>query len=757
MNARPRSGFVLIATLWLVCGCGSEKQTEPATAPALEPANAATHSSIQAEAAWRVHTRLVDSAARRGARSVPPDLRMRRALERAWESAEPDRPTATLRDDTRPVLAAPMRLKVRYLADLALPEDRKLPAPPGHVMYLPREHDWVLAPLVRDSRQRKGASLHLPGLLVRSRSGVPGAARGLVIPVPEELSAPKVDLFLRTLSVPRGGLTRYDSGPLPIPERARLEFALGILEPAREQSPVEFSVLACEAERCDSIFEERIDPRTTAEEGWQDRSVDLDPQVGRKLSLRFEARWDDESPTAFSLPVFADPRILVPAQAEPEAPRRDIILLSIDTLRADHLPTYGYGRDTAPFMRDVLAARGTVFDDMVAAATTTGPSHMSIFTSLSPTVHGVTKGHGPLAAPVPTLAMRLRDAGYETAAFTDNGSIDHERGFALGFDRFHENKSARVMQAGQVEETFARARRHLDHFEGRPRFLFLHTFQVHGPHTPPPAYADLFADEAPPRRGPSRKIKAFETARGYDREIRYLDEELRKFVEWLDSRGFFETGLLVVTSDHGEAFQEHNVSGHAGLPHEEVLHIPLFLLGASVPAGLRVSERVTHIDLMPTLLEWAGIDAPTHISGQSLLPLLSDGTPSEHVEQGRVTVSEAWGGGAGLQRPALAFKQGRHKLLRFVGVGNEVVYRYYDLEADPGEQENRYAEMSEDDDVRALRELAEGYGSAAEALRTRARLPSAGETASRQASEQPEPPPLDPEREAKLRVLGYIE
>lgn len=740
MNARRRLALTLGSCALLVGACGSEPTTQ---APGSQAGDGSS---------WRVHTRLVAPASRVGARSEPPDLRTRRGLEHAWEAADPDRPTATLRDDTRPVLAVPMRSRPIYVADMPLAPDRRVPAPPGMMLSLSVEHDWVLAPMVRNSWQKKGASLHLPGVLVPRRTGAPGSLRGLSIPVPAALDTGHIDFFVRAWTVPRDGFTRYETASLSIPDQARLELALGVLEPARETGPVEFSVSACDGESCQALFSERIEAHVSAEQGWQERRLELGEHAGTNRSLRFEARWDADAPDAFSMPVFADPRIIVPAAKMPTPP--SIILLSVDTLRADHLPTYGYARETAPFLRDGMAAQGTVFGDFVSAATTTGPSHMSMLTSLSPAVHGATGSHAALATPVSTLAMQLRDVGYETAAFTDDGAIDHERGFVLGFDRFYENKSARVMQEGQIERTFELARAQLDAFAGRPAFLFLHTFQVHAPYTPPPAYGDLFSNEELPPGTSAEEAEAFERAMLYDREIRYMDDELREFVEWLEGRGFFENGVLVFTSDHGEAFREHGYNGHGGLPHDELLRIPLVLRGAGIAAGRRVSERMTHIDLMPTLLEWAGVDAPAHITGLSFADMLRPGDPGSAAGSERVMVSEAWVAASGTKPPSLAIRKGRRKLMRIERSGGEVTYQYFDLERDPGEVADLYSELGDEAAIRSLRELADDYVATAEALRARINESSA---ALGSPEGEFEAAPLDPEREAKLRALGYIE
>ena len=311
---------------------------------------------------------------------------------------------------------------------------------------------------------------------------------------------------------PPGRTTSYRNRAVDIPSSAALEFSLGVLEAARKQGPVRFFIEACRDASCAVIFDEEFDPASEDAQGWQDRRVDLTPLAGSPHTLRFATEHAGDG--AFSLPVWGAPTV-VAATAEPDT-RLNVVLLSIDTLRRDHLDLYGYDRETAPYLRKHLAARGTALENLIAEAATTDPSHMTMFTSLPALVHGVTCCRERLAVPAVTLAEILRGRGYRTAAFTENGPLAHERGFSIGFDRYIENKTpGRIRPTGHVARTFGQARSWLEERSEGPFFLFLHTFQVHAPYEPPAAYESTFA--ASPSRGASAEAEPIIDA--YDRDL----------------------------------------------------------------------------------------------------------------------------------------------------------------------------------------------------------------------------------------------
>lgn len=347
--------------------------------------------------------------------------------------------------------------------------------------------------------------------------------------------------------------------------------------------------------------------------------------------------------------------------AEPALPPvRGIVLISIDTLRADHLGAYGYARDTSPFL-DELAARGVLFERAVAQYPNTLTSHMSLLTGLYPAEHGVFPPDGVLSPSIPTLAELLAAAGWRTAGFVEDGYVNGEYGFERGFSRWHD-EVGRYLPT-QIEQTLERGVSFLREMaetretgETEPFFLFLHTYAVHDPYDPPEPFASRYWQGPRPEgafhpAGPEllafnrRQGELSEAARRwlvarYDGSIRYADSVLRGFFAELDRLGLTDEVAVVVTSDHGEEFLEHGRLAHTQV-YDETLHVPLLVIHPGVTPR-RVPALVQGIDLFPTLLELAGVGVPEHASGRSLVPHLRGGGPPSRAhayaetDQGRV-------------------------------------------------------------------------------------------------------------------------
>lgn len=537
----------------------------------------------------------------------------------------------------------------------------------------------------------------------------------------------------------------------PVPAQARLDFAIGIAENAWDQGPVEFRLEACPPGGCREIFRETVDPASSDRGRWRDRSVTLDACADLHCAFRFESRHLAAGDRSYSLPFWGEPILIAPADPQP-TPRR-IVLLSLDTLRANHLQSYGHDRETAPFLDAALFPQGTLFEQAYTAATTTTPSHMTLFTSLLPSVHRIV-GIGsttPLTLPIPTLPELLRQAGFTTGAITENGAILRGRGFERGFDSYWENPVPMPHRIGvQSAHTFARALDWLSTKRDRDFFLFLHTYEVHEPYEPPEAHRSHFAGTRT-LHASDRAIAQHQALR-YDQEIRYLDERLADFFAGLERLGLAEGTLVILTSDHGEEFLDHAFWGHGATPYDEVLHVPLFVRGPRISAGRRIDAPVSLLDIQPTLLELFGLPAPPHTMGRSFAGLLHGGDGAEWRE--RPIFSEAWygygrtegGGKRDMEQPSLALRIGPHKLLRFEAKGAPH-YEFYDLSSDPLERVDRYAEEAER--ARPLVEQIEGYEESMRRVREELR-----KGASAQRNEKVEAPL---EHEDRLRALGYVE
>lgn len=337
--------------------------------------------------------------------------------------------------------------------------------------------------------------------------------------------------------------------------------------------------------------------------------------------------------------------------AGPPAEGPDLLLISIDTLRADHLPPYGYPRQTAPFLSS-LAAEGLVFDHDFVPLPATDPSHASLLTALHPLEHGVLANARLLTQRVETLAEVLQEHGYATFGAVAVGHLGGRYGFGQGFDEFsdewigdgrvgRERRSAEAVNRSVFKMMDAYAERH----GRRPYFLFVHYFDVHAAYRQEeipvagPGVDALFARASNRRRDMIRR---------YDGCIRYVDEQIRQLVAHLEAQGLSDNLLTVVTSDHGEQLGEHgHVGAHADI-YVETVRVPLIVHGSSMPTGV-VARPVSSMDVPVFLLQQAGLAFSKPVSGRSLLddsprrrPLLILGYPAYTRSLGVVDYPRWW-------------------------------------------------------------------------------------------------------------------
>ncbi len=367
----------------------------------------------------------------------------------------------------------------------------------------------------------------------------------------------------------------------------------------------------------------------------------------------------------------------------------DLVLISLDTLRADHLGVYGYTRDTSPQL-DAWAAGGAVFERAFAPSGWTLPSHATMFTGLPPREHGALHAHSRIRVDVVTLAEALREAGYATQGVVSGPFVGARFGFAQGFDRYEEFRPT------EVAEHHAEALRALEFASERAVFLFLHYMVTHSPYSPPDAF-DLFTEGAVfpdlSKQLNDRKRQLHEGTRGvsdaearylaarYDGEIRFLDSMLGELFRAIEARDADRT-VVLLTSDHGEEFLDHGSLVHNDSLYDEMIRVPFILRGPQVPAGARVTTLCGLIDVMPTLLDLAGLEASEAHPGRSVLE---------------------WKAAARTQRRMLELLTGepfvgRH--LTHVGVRTEETKlvvdlrtgdrAFYDVAEDPGERRNLY-------------------------------------------------------------------
>lgn len=312
-------------------------------------------------------------------------------------------------------------------------------------------------------------------------------------------------------------------------------------------------------------------------------------------------------------------------------PIQKIILISLDTLRPDHLGVYGYPRETSPRI-DELAQQGFVFDRALASAPNTPPSQMSMMTSLYPGRHGFTGEGDKLAPGLETLAQRLQAAGLRTAGFVDGGYLHEAFGFGRGFDTYSD-------EGGGLAKILPRALRWLDAHGEEPFFLFLHSYDIHAPYISPPPYGGMFHEQ--PYAGglvptveqmdalffSGTQLAAAEMQHlvdSYDEGIRYTDTEIGRLLDRLEERGRLEDTLVILTSDHGEEFGEHGSVIHWQLYFQPNLRVPLIVRPPGGLAGpLRLADQAELIDILPTLLDLAGTAPLRAAQGRSLVPMMA--------------------------------------------------------------------------------------------------------------------------------------
>ncbi|MYJ26409.1 MAG: sulfatase, partial [Holophagales bacterium] len=422
------------------------------------------------------------------------------------------------------------------------------------------------------------------------------------------------------------------------------------------------------------------------------------------------------------------------------------LLWIVDTLRVDRLGFHGHGRPVSPNF-DALAERSTVFERAVAQSSWTRPTVATLLTGVGPERHGIRELNHGLEGSFATLPERLRELGYVTAGFSANANVTADTGFEQGFDRF---------EYGAVDvDTLARwALDWLDQVAAetpdQPFFLMVLSVEPHASFDPAEPFRERFAAGVQDRGlGTVEHMRALSNRRIpstpevvdqlfllYDAEIAWNDHVFGEFRRELDSRG--RNPSIVVVSDHGEAFEERGVFGHAWDLHREVLDIPFLIHRSGQDEGRRVSVPVQQADLLPTLIEIAGGEAGQGIEGDSLLPLLDAASVATAGESEGLADRLLLSTMDTFRRPAASLVRGRYKLIELRRAGHAPSRQLFDRTADPEELHDLAAERPLLLGVMArhLREQLElAAGSAVEAVEVE----------------------LDEDTRRRLQALGYIE
>jgi arylsulfatase len=399
-------------------------------------------------------------------------------------------------------------------------------------------------------------------------------------------------------------------------------------------------------------------------------------------------------------------------------PGKNVLLISVDTLRADHLGLYGYERPTSPRI-DELGRAGIVFSQAVCQNTNTNPSHASILSGLYPRTHGNWDNYFMMSDDVPLISEVSRRIGYRTAAFVSGYTLKQKIcGLDRGFEVYDDDFTGKE-RTGDV--TTRRAIEWLREHADEPFFLFVHLFDPHGPYDPPAQDLPLFEPDSPPQVVPVERIPKYQRLpRGapeeeiwtdlnqykarYDAEIAFSDRQVGRLLDLLDELDLADDTVVLFTSDHGEALDErfHLLDHGGGIGDEEIL-VPLILrLPAGRHAGRRFDGQVQLIDVVPTLAAAAGIEYPSPVQGKDLLPLLETepaqvGDPHPHAWTETRIIPLRWQDRSyqlNVRETLKAVRSPAAKLVLFPGVAGNYL-ELYDLESDPLERQDLYGSRPE--------------------------------------------------------------
>jgi arylsulfatase A-like enzyme/cytochrome c-type biogenesis protein CcmH/NrfG len=351
-------------------------------------------------------------------------------------------------------------------------------------------------------------------------------------------------------------------------------------------------------------------------------------------------------------------------------PPTNVVLVTIDTLRADHLRSYGYEAIKTPVI-SALADEGVLFENVIAQTPITLPSHASILTGTYPFYHGLQDVVGRLRDGVPTLAEWFKEQGYATGAVVGSSVLLAQWGLDRGFDFYEDNfptQGIRQVDFSRVERPANRvidlALSWLENNRDRPFFLWVHLYDPHDPYEPPEPFASQYREQP------------------YDGEVEFIDSELGRFFEGLKKWGLYDDSLIVFTSDHGESLGEHKEKYHAYYIYDCSIRIPLIfripahLSKGQLSPGSRIPNQVRSVDIAPTVMQLLGKQVMEWIQGEGLVAMMAGKRPNidldAYAETHYPRIHFGWS-------PLFSYSTPEHKFIE------APITELYDLKQDPGE------------------------------------------------------------------------
>lgn len=509
------------------------------------------------------------------------------------------------------------------------------------------------------------------------------------------------DLSLNTLMAPPRSQFEFN---INIPPESLLEFGIGVLKEENTDvfPPVVFKVLVEDKRNKKVLYEKDFRPQPRDQQNQLIfETIDMSEFANKNIKLTFLteklSRIGNESFEADVFSYWFNPIIY---HSSPE--KLKIILVSIDTLRADRLGCYGYSRNTSPNL-DELAKDSVLFKNVYAQSPWTLPSHVSILYSLNSASHQVYYHYQKIDESLPSLASYLRKSGFITYAFTGGGNVSSTHGFSNGFDWYGEpiRGMHRHLLPDEAGKLFEYTSGWLKKNKDKQFFLFLHTYQTHGPYDCPSPWDKAFLDEK--AKWERLNLRKYLETKGnshsftqdeiqniiglYDGEVKYTDEVLLKpLISLLKELGIYKNTLLIITSDHGEEFADHSGWEHGHTLYDELLRVPLIIkFPGSQFKGKEVNIICRTIDIMPTILESASVKfKKNHLDGKSLRNLIL----KKEVKD-RNFVSDLAHKEISDPCPSLiATNNNKHKLILAKTSEGTKNIELYDLSRDPNETTN---------------------------------------------------------------------
>jgi arylsulfatase A-like enzyme len=512
---------------------------------------------------------------------------------------------------------------------------------------------------------------------------------------------------------PRSAITLK---PMKIPEAGMFGCSLGKIGIITQPVEVRLTGNTPEGDSHE-LFTRRIEPGL---EGWEELELDLARFSGRTMTFKLHCDWAGDEPAIDNPPiVLCGAPILYSGKPAPASRGPNLVLISLDTLRADRLGCYGYPRPVSPVI-DEFAKGAYLFKNAYSHSAYTNVSHASLFSSLYPSAHGLLGRSYMMAEGAPVLAQILADQGLSTASFNGGGMMSHEFGFDLGFDlccevdplgeRFRDGYPVNITRNEDGSRgSMSRLMSWIDSMKDRRFFLYVHTFMVHD-YMPPMDLAAQFHDVA--RDGmKTRKEVIDQTMMAhyqvhgwtekdhrffnnmYDASIRAADIMVGEIIERLETLGVHDDTIIAITADHGEEFEEHGGINHCFTVYEELIRVPFILRVPGRDGGVAIATRIGQVDFLPSILELMELESPGPVQGRSFVPLMQG-----LEEQDRLVIAE-------VDLPKLSRRmcilEDRWKYIE--GDTSEAVYypapapfELFDLVEDPGEQRNAF-ELFPDD------------------------------------------------------------